>query len=294
MNGKAAVAEITLSAGDWRTRLAPGLGGAVLDLTWRGRPVFRPTPPGATDILETACFPLVPYANRIADGRFSFGGREVSLPILPRFAPHALHGDGWLNAWTVTGRDERSVRMTLERTGREGGWPWPWRAEQTLTLTEDGLTIRLSILNTGDAVMPAGLGLHPYFHRSPDARLTLSATGIWLTDEREIADRLAPPSALVDWSGGAALADAPFVDHAYAGWDHQARIDADAGHLIMTASPNAGWAHVYAPEGESFFCVEPVTHRPDAIHAPAGEATGLVELAPGEALVMSASISRMS
>lgn len=285
-------AEVVLSAGDWRARLAPGFGGAVLDLTWRGRPVLRPTPPGAADILETACFPLVPYANRIADGRFSFGGREVSLPVLPKFAPHALHGDGWLNAWTVTVQDERSVRMRLDWPGGEG-WPWPWRAEQGVALTEDGLKIDLSILNTGEAVMPAGLGLHPYFHRAADARLTLNATGVWLTDAREIPRRLAPTADLIDWSEGAALADAPFVDHAYAGWDGEARIDGVVP-LILKASPNVGWVHVYAPRDADFFCVEPVTHRPDAVHAPTGEATGLIELASGETLAMSASVTRAS
>ena len=64
---------IALAAGDWRATLKPERGGAMLTLDWRGRPVFRPTPEDATDILETACFPLVPYANRIADGRFHFG-----------------------------------------------------------------------------------------------------------------------------------------------------------------------------------------------------------------------------
>ena len=282
---------VTLAAGDWEARAAPGLGGAVLDLTWRARPVLRPTPEVATDILETACFPLVPYANRIADGRFSFGGRDVVLPTLPQFAPHALHGDGWRNAWTVLSRDEGSVRMELEWRDDGGGWPWPWRAEQTVALTEDGLTIDLSILNIGDAVMPAGLGLHPYFHRAAEARLTLAATGVWLTDEREIPVRLAPPDALIDWSEGAALADAPFVDHAYAGWDGAALIDGEVSVILAAGAP-ARWAHVYAPQGAGFFCVEPVTHRPDALHAPQSEATGLVKLAPGETLAMSASVSR--
>lgn len=284
--------EIDLSAGEWRARLAPGLGGAILDLTWREQPVFRPTPQDAGDILETACFPLVPYANRIAEGRFRFGGRDVSLPVLPRFAPHALHGDGWLNAWRVAAQDAHSATMSLDWNGEQGGWPWPWRAEQSVHLRDDGLQIDLSVANTGDRVMPAGLGLHPYFYRGADARLTLAATGIWLTDAREIPDRLAPTPSLIDWSKGADLADAPFVDHAYAGWDGVAAIEGDAGRFVMRASPNAGWAQVYAPQGESFFCVEPVTHRPDAVHALADEKTGLVELAPGQRLAMSMCVSQ--
>lgn len=275
---------IVLTAGDWRATLAPGLGGAVLTLDWRGQPVFRSTPDGATDILETACFPLVPYANRIADGRFVFEGRSVQLPTLERFAPHALHGDGWLLPWTVESQTENRVEMSLDWPGDADGWPWPWRARQIVELTGEGLSISLSMTNTGDAVMPAGLGLHPYFHRYADSRLTLSAEGVWITDVREIPERLAPPAEIADWSNGLSLADAPFVDHAYAGWTGEAVIDGGGQRIVMTADTPARWTQVYAPKGVDFFCVEPVTHRPDALNAPADEKTGLARLAQGQSL----------
>ncbi|MFA4940297.1 aldose 1-epimerase [Brevundimonas sp.] len=273
---------ISLTAGDWRATLAPELGGAVLGLDWQGQPVFRPTPDGATDILETACFPLVPYANRIADGRFVFEGRSVQLPTLERFAPHALHGDGWLLPWTVENQTANRVEMTLDWPGDETGWPWPWRARQIVELTDRGLQITLSLTNTGDAVMPAGLGLHPYFHRYADSRLTLSAEGVWITDAREIPERLAAPAEITDWSNGLALADAPFVDHAYAGWTGEAVLDGGGRRVTLSADAPARWTQVYAPVGADFFCVEPVTHRPDAHNAPQGEDHGLIRLAPGE------------
>ncbi len=279
---------LTLTAGDWRATVAPEQGGAILSLDWRGHPVFRPTPEGARDMLETACFPLVPYANRIADARFGFEGRDVRLAALERFAPHALHGDGWLNPWVVETASEDGVVMSLQWPGDvdpDGtGWPWPWLARQTVRLSEDGLEIVLSVTNTGDAVMPAGLGLHPYFHKSADSRLSLSATGIWLTDAREIPERLATPDAVVDWSGGLALAEAPFVDHAYAGWDGVAVMEGGGRRVVMRGGAGAEWAQVYAPVGADFFCVEPVMHRPDVLNAPTGERGGLARLLPGEIL----------
>jgi aldose 1-epimerase len=273
---------IVLTAGDWRATLAPELGGAVLSLDWRDQPVFRPTPDGATDILETACFPLVPYANRIADGRFVFEGRSVQLPTLERFAPHALHGDAWLLPWTVESQTENRVEMTLDWPGDAVGWPWSWRARQVVELTDEGLSISLSLTNTGDAAMPAGLGLHPYFHRYADSRLTLSAEGVWITDVREIPERLAPVAEVTDWSKGLALSDAPFVDHAYAGWTGEATLDGGGRRMTLSADAPARWTQVYTPLGVDFFCVEPVTHRPDAHNAPAGEDHGLARLAPGE------------
>lgn len=279
---------LRLTAGDWRATVAPEQGGAILSLDWQGRHVFRPTPEGATDMLEMACFPLVPYANRIADARFGFEGRDVRLTALDRFAPHALHGDGWLNTWAIDTVLDHRVETSLEWPGEVdlggAGWPWPWRARQTVRLSEDGLEIVLSVTNTGDAVMPAGLGLHPYFHKSPDSRLSLSATGVWLTDAREIPVRIATPDAVVDWSGGRALAEAPFVDHAYAGWDGEAVIEGGGQRVFMRGGAGAEWAQVYAPVGADFFCVEPVTHRPDVLNAPLGERGGLARLLPGESL----------
>jgi aldose 1-epimerase len=281
---------IRLEAGDWRATAAPERGGAILSLEWRGEPVLRPTPPGATDMLLTACFPLVPYANRIADARFAFEGRAVELHTLERFAPHALHGDGWLNPWTVETTQAHRAEMSLSWPGESPGWPWPWRARQAIALSDAGLEIVLSVTNIGDAVMPAGLGLHPYFHKGPNTRLTLAAAGVWLTDAREIPERLAPPDAVVDWSGGAALAPAPFVDHAYAGWTGEALMDEDGRRLVLTCT-GTKWAQVYAPLGADFFCVEPVTHRPDGLNARGGEDGGLVRLEPGESLSIAMKLS---
>ena len=273
---------IRLAAGDWVATVRPGLGGAITGLTWRGQPVLRPTPDGTETILETACFPLVPYANRIADGRFVFGGREVELPVLDPFAPHALHGDGWLRPWTVEATDSASVTLSLNGGGDH--WPWRWTAVQTITLDEGGLRIDLAMTNDSDQPAPAGLGLHPYFVRPADGRLTLAADGVWLTDAREIPERLVSPAALVDWSGGQALASAPFVDHAYAGWSGRATIAGGGRVVTVAASDNCHWTQVYAPLEADFVCVEPVTHRPDALNAPAGEDAGVAVLAPGETL----------
>lgn len=277
---------LTLQAGDWRLILAPERGGAILNLDWRGLPVLRATPPGATDMLQTACFPLVPYANRIADGRFAFDGRLVRLPALPRFAPHALHGDGWLRPWAVLSAQASQAELGLDWSGSgdADGWPWPWRARQTFALTPQGLDVVLTVTNIGVSSMPAGLGLHPYFPRAADTRLTLAAQGVWLTDAREIPTRLAPCDAVTDWTEGRAVADAPFVDHAYAGWTGRALIQGAGRRVTLSAGPNARWVQVYAPLNADVFCVEPVTHRPDGANAPAEEDSGLTRLAPGQTL----------
>lgn len=279
---------IVLAAGDWAATLRPDLGGAVAGLTWQGRDILRPTPAEATDPLDTACFPLVPYANRIAGGRFAFGDREAALEVLPRFAPNALHGDGWRAPWRVLRSGADGVELVFEHAA--GGWPWTYEARQIFSLTQAGLTVGLSIRNLDSAPMPAGLGLHPYFPAGPDSRLTVEATGVWTVDDSLIPTRLAPPAAIQDWSHGPRLGEAVAVDHCYAGWTGPARLSQGDLTILVSASPEAGWLHVFTPAGAGYACLEPVSHRPDAVNAPDGEASGLVALAPGETLAMSMTI----
>ncbi|MDO9338326.1 MAG: aldose 1-epimerase [Caulobacter sp.] len=270
---------IALAAGDWTATLRPDLGGAVAGLTFQDRDILRPTPSGTTDVLQTACFPLVPYANRIAGGRFAFGGREVALEVLPAFAPNALHGDGWRAPWRTVRSAADGAELAFDHAA--DGWPWAYEARQVFTLTTAGLTIRLSVRNTATAPMPAGLGLHPYFPAGPDSRLTVQATGVWCVDETLIPTRLEPPCAVQDWSAGPRLGEAASVDHCYAGWTGPARLT--SGKLTtLVSSPEAAWLHVFTPAGAGYACLEPVSHRPDAVNAPAGEVSGLVVLEPGE------------
>jgi aldose 1-epimerase len=273
---------IQLRQGAWALVLRPEIGGAVGALTRDGVDILRPMPESAKDVLEASCFPLTPYANRIAGGSFVFDGREIALPVQPAFAPHALHGDGWLSAWTVEAQTAASV--TLMHRHAADAWPWAYEARQVFTLGAEGLTVALSMTNLSDERMPAGLGLHPYFPVPPETRLSLEATQVWGGGVDEVPTTLLPASAVHDWSAGARVTEAPFVDHAYVA-SGEAVLAQPGRTTTVTASPNTGWRHIFVPGGD-FCCIEPVTHRPDAAHAPDGEASGWTVLEAGETLAM--------
>lgn len=273
---------IGLAAGDWRATLRPELGGAVTALSWRARDVLRPTPDGAAYPLQTACFPLVPYANRIDRGRFLFEGREIRLTPTPGFEPHALHGDGWRRPWRVEVEDRRSATLVLEHP--RGEWPWRWSARQLIELDDAGLTARLSMTNTDDAPMPAGLGLHPYLLTRAGDCVRLDAPSVWM-GESLIPDRLAAAREIIDWRSGVERVAAPFVDNAYEAWAGMAEVM--CGEYTVRLTSDASRLHVYAPMGAQFICLEPTTHRPNAINAPVGDSSGLVVLEPGETLSLS-------
>jgi len=269
---------IELTAGGWRAGLRPEIGGSLAALTRDAVPVLRTMSDEADHPLQSACFPLAPYCNRIAGGRFTFAGREVK--IAPNLAPqrHPLHGTGWLRAWRVVRHDATSALLEDDYTG-DGDWPWPYRAHQHLALDAAGLTVRLMVENRAAEAAPLGLGLHPYFRRTPESVVTLGAAqmlGIgpeFLPDgQRHRADALAP------WSTGALL-PATLVDHCFAGWSGVAII-ADRQGTIRLRGFGAPQCHLFAPPGGSELCIEPVNHTPDALNRAPGE---MIVVPPGAA-----------
>lgn len=268
----------SLTAHGWRLELLPEAGGSVAALKRGDRDILRPAPAGARDPLTTACFPLVPYANRIANGRFDFNGREIVLDVLDRFAPHALHGQGWLMPWQVEAQETDAITLLCRHAA--GAWPWDWTARQRFTLGEDGLNAELELTNESAGIMPAGLGFHPYFAAGPESVLEFEAKAVWLTGRDPVPVGRAAPEVLADWSAGARIADRPPVDHCYEGWPGQARMVAPGGNgVTVEASENVRFLHVFTPAGADHACLEPVTHRPDAVHGAAGE---MPVLGPGE------------
>jgi aldose 1-epimerase len=267
-----------IEKGPARLVLAPNVGGAIASFTIGDRHVLRPMVTGATDALAAACFPLVPFCNRIPNGRFTFEGREYVLPPNLGTHPHPLHGQGWRNAWTVEKAQDDEALLSYEHT--TDVWPWAYRAEQRFTLSETGLRLELSVTNTGQGAMPAGLGFHPYFPAREGETLTAANDGVWMIDKDVLPTMHHAGAWEPEWATGAGVAGHDLIDHCYTGWDQHAVLRAPGEPATtITASAECRWLHIYVPPGQGFICVEPCASRPN----PFGEGeTGMVTLQPGQ------------
>ena len=276
---------LVLRAGALEAALSPAAGGSLLWLRHGGKDVLRPAPGDCHDPLGMASFPLVPYANRIANGRFSFDGRDYQLPRNFGDHPHSIHGTGWQAAWTVADQGADAVRLVQDHA-RGAAWPWPYRAEQHVALHPDAIDMRLTLTNIGGAPMPAGLGFHPYFLADAGTQLRFAATSLWLSTPDMLPDREVAADTLGDWSRGARVMGDTLIDNAYGGWDGHAIIARGDGLRIVVTASGADWLHVYRPPNSVDFCIEPVSHCPDAIN----RADGMSVLAPGAATQLSMTI----
>ena len=93
--------------------IAPAAGGSIkrLDFLNDGKrwPVLRGTDRESLEPEDMACFPLVPYCNRIRGGGFVFRDREVAMELTKPTDPSPLHGHGWKGPWSVATASERGA-----------------------------------------------------------------------------------------------------------------------------------------------------------------------------------------
>jgi aldose 1-epimerase len=230
-------------------------------------------------VLQAACFPLVPFANRIRGGHFDCAGRRVTLS--PNMAGDAspLHGQGWLASWQVL--EAQEAQATLGFHHRAGEWPWDYEAMQRFHLGPDRLEITLSCRNLSSEPMPCALGLHPYFPCDADTRLDTTVERAWTVD----ADVL--PVANVPAVGRYSLEDRLIcgqgLDNGFDGWCGDARIrwtDPPSGLSIHCA--DAHRFQVYSPLEGGVFVAEPVQNANAALNEPASawRRLGIEMLAP--------------
>lgn len=282
----------TLHAGAHTLDVAPTLGGrlaSLRSLRADGSQIDWLAPLDAGQGFDghqwpkSGCYPLLPFSNRIREGRFRWQGRDVALPANPGQA-HAMHGFGHARPWTVVQQGGDHIVMTLAHEPAGEDWPWPMQAWQTFRLAEAGLDAEMAIRNDGDAAMPVGGGFHPFFARVPGLRVRFDAELMWPADAGGVATGRTTVGERERFLRERNLPDGDLSVY-YSGWKRIATLKRPEG-AALTLRAGDGLDHLvlHAPGGCDFVCLEPVSHVADAVNLAARgwEGTGLLSLAPGE------------
>ncbi len=263
----------------WQVRIAPSLGGAIVDARWHGRDVLRPTPAAeleARNVRKTACYPLVPFSNRIAFGSFRFGDSRYALVKNLAGMAHAIHGVGFQRAWSVRASDANSIDMLLSHKPDEH-WPFAFEAQQRIAIEGDALTLGMRITNTDARATPCGAGWHPFFPldtAAGETRLHTAWNSMLVSDANDL------PCASTQPPQFGAL-DETIVDNCFTGWSGNARIDTPHHRIAIEASDALRCAVLFRPAGQPFFAFEPVSHANNALN---GNEPPMHVLAPRETL----------
>jgi aldose 1-epimerase len=231
-------------------------------------------------VLDAACFPMVPFCNRLVPPDIAIDGRVVTISrLVDAWASQPIHGLGWCSPWRVRTFD--ASRAVLQHAHDGSVWPWAYEAEQAFTLTPASLTVVLRLQNQSPDPMPFGLGFHPYFPKPAGTRLQTTLDGRWATDPVPVPRDWHPLEGPDRFDEGRVLDDAA-LDHCFTGWNGRARIDWPGSPFAITleASANAPFLQVYAPPGQPFFCLEPMTQVPNDLsgHRLAAGESGSVQM----------------
>lgn len=234
---------IRLARGALQVDVAPQAGGRIAQITHGGAAQLV----GYDEcqaMIGWGCYPMVPWAGRIRDGRFTFDGRDVQLPL--NLGAHAIHGVGFAMPWRVESRRNHFVELSLALPQDER-WPFGGTANQRIKLGEDRLELRLSV-RAGLVSMPAVIGWHPWF-RKP-SRLRFSPSGVYPRDGEGIATRPLTAPTPSPWDD--CFTNTDVVTLEYPG--KQLQLSSDCSHWV-----------VY-DEISRATCVEPQSGPPDGFN----------------------------
>lgn len=147
--------DMQFSAGSVSLRVDAIRGGRLASLNVDGLELLVVGP--SDDGMQWGSYPMVPWAGRIREGLFSYGGITHQLPL--NLGPHAIHGVGFTSEWFAI--DDSTIGLDM-------GSPWPYggRVTQHFALTESELTITMNV--TAEVDMPVMVGWHPWFARHLD------------------------------------------------------------------------------------------------------------------------------
>jgi aldose 1-epimerase len=281
-------ATIELKAGDLTLALAPTLGGAIAGFRRREFSLMRQTPPEALSeglVRLTSSYPLIPYSNRIGQGRFTYRGENHQLTLNFGDYPHAILGNAWQKPWQVPEHDTTHCRLVLKHEAAGEGakeWAFAYRAEQDFDLDDSGFGLTLTVENRDEHSIPAGFGLHPFFPKRPGVCLQFAAQAVYQTGPDSLPAEVIDVPQAWDYHSLRELGE-PQLDNCFKGWDGKALISFQEDWIGLRIEADPVFAHlvVYVPPARDFFAVEPVSHMNNAVNRPDVTDNGLRHLAPG-------------
>jgi aldose 1-epimerase len=135
------------------------------------------------------CQSLVPWPNRVRDGKWSWRGQDMQLALTEPEQHNAIHGlVRWL-PWSLVSRDAASLTVGCT-SYPQPGYPWTIEVRNAWSLDADGVAVETTIVNRSDTTAPVACGFHPYLTVGTatidDAILTLPGSTRILTGDQQI------------------------------------------------------------------------------------------------------------
>ncbi|HZZ49355.1 MAG TPA: aldose 1-epimerase family protein [Pseudonocardia sp.] len=238
--------------------------------------------------------PLVPWPNRLADGRYTFDGATHQAALTEPKAQNAIHGLARWRSWSA--RERSADRITLGIVLHPmTGYPFTLDVAIDYRVGPEGLTVTTNATNLGDVPCPFGSGQHPYLAAGDglvDELTCELAARTWIpTDDRGLpAGREEVAGSEFDFRSGRAIGTTR-LDHAFTDLDRDGdglawvRLGSSAGPVTAVWLDDH-YRYVQLFSGDTLgpdhrrrgLAVEPMTCPANGFNS----GDGLVRLEPGQ------------
>lgn len=196
--------QILLAAGGWRA-VVTEVGASLRALSLDGDDVLDGY--AASEVaLDARGQALIPWPNRLADGRYTFAGRDLQLALTEPGKRNAIHGLVRFAQWEIVAQEEDCVVLAV-RPAPQPGYPFALGVSVEYRLDRDeGVTVTTTAENLGGEPLPYGAGFHPYVTVGTplidEAQLELPAGVRLAADDRGIpsGERLATSATEYDFT----------------------------------------------------------------------------------------------
>jgi aldose 1-epimerase len=300
---------ISIRNGQLSATAYPQYGGNLARLNWKGLELLRTpaTPELLAENAELYGLPVLFPPNRIADGRFTWRGRNCQLPMNEgRPRNNHLHGLVLRQRWDLAEHGEDCLIMDYhydEQHDAFAGFPYPFQLRLSYHLDEDCLRQELVVHNSGELPLPYALGFHSAFNAPKRLRLS-TAPWRWeiLLPRHLPSGRRLPwgdfdPNEWLNPSLGRISVHMPVADDQLAGKPFRGAL-LDYGERCFAYEIDEKFQQwfLWTPEPNSgFICPEPMSCIVNAPNLPLPQkVTGFAELAVGAKVSYRSSIREVS
>lgn len=284
---------IILKNDDLEVGIAPNCGASIVYMqSIRGTP-FEFLRHGSASSLEKrdansmGMFPMLPFTHRIKGGSFIYWGILRKVPLNFSKSSDPIHGDGWKAIWSMLEKTPSSVVLTFSHSKEKKGYPFSYTAKIQYSLETSSLKTEISIKNDSSLPMPVGMGIHPFFNKTPDMMLRFNNKNVWshLSDP---IDKPYPTPESWSFKELKKIKNMEF-DTCFGGFDGEAQIvwPKVKKSIIMTTDEKFRHTVLFSPPRKGFICLEPTTMANNGFNLAANGllGTGIQSIGPHETLV---------
>jgi aldose 1-epimerase len=238
---------------------------------------------------------LIPWPNRIRDGRYTFNGVTHQLALTEPARHNASHGLARYVPWVLVDKKNDAV-TNHARIHPQPGWPGTLETRITHQVGPAGLTVTVEATNIGAGELPFGYGAHPYLTVGEttvdEVAVTVPAASYLEVDDRLLPIKISPVDGTgYDLRRGPVLEslslDTAMTDIARDSdgrW--QVKLALGDRYAELWGDEMMRWMQIFTggPNRDGSIAVEPMTCGPDAFN-PGPTHGDMKVLAPGETFI---------